>query len=715
MLKRTSDRTFTYNQRNSAFRLAQIILLLASSMALAHAQNMLAPPPTRTDNVRENLHGVEITDPYRWLEDQRSPETRRWIDAQNAYTQSVLGRLPGREELKRRLTELIRIDSIGTPVERGGRYFFTKRRADQDLSVIYMRKGLKGADEVLIDPHPMSADRTTSVGILDVSKDGRLMAYGVRLGGEDETSVRLFDVDGRKDLPDQLPRARYFGISFKPDKSGFYYTRYGKEGPRVFYHALGSDVARDTELFGKGYGPDKIIGAGLSEDGRYLLIQVSYGAGARKNEIYYQDAINQGPIVPLVNDLNAKFQGRIAGDHLYMQTDWESPNGRLLDVDLKNPARNNWREIVPTGKNSMQGFSLAGGKIFINYLENVTSRVRIFDASGKQVREISFPTLGSVSNMSGRWNSNEAFFGFNSFDIPPTIYRYDVTKGSKDVWARLNVPVKSDEMEVKQVWYESKDKTRVPMFLVHRKGIKLDGSHPTLLYGYGGFNVSETPGFSARAAAWVEGGGVYALANMRGGGEFGEEWHRAGMLEKKQNVFDDFIAAAEFLIRSGYTQSSKLAISGGSNGGLLVGAALTQRPELFQAVVCSVPLLDMVRYHKFLVARFWVPEYGSSDDPEQFKYIYAYSPYHQVKPGTKYPAVLFVSGDSDTRVDPLHARKMTALLQTATGSGKPVLLNYDTKAGHSGGKPTGKLIEDLTDEMNFLFWQLGAKFETKSR
>jgi len=336
--------------------------------------------------------------------------------------------------------------------------------------------------------------------------------------------------------------------------------------------------------------------------------------------------------------------------------------------------------------------------------------VGVFGPEGKHLRDIAFPTLGSVGGVNGRWDSQEAFFSFTSFHIPTTIYRYDVAKGNQEVWARLEVPINSERFEVKQVWYESKDKTKVPMFIVHAKGLKLDGSHPTLLTGYGGFNLSRTPGFSSLAALWVERGGVYAVANLRGGGEFGEEWHKAGMLEKKQNVFDDFLAAAEWLIKNGYTHPSKLAISGGSNGGLLVGAALTQRPDLFQAVVCAYPLLDMIRYHKFLVARFWVPEYGSSENPDQFKYIYAYSPYHHVKPGTKYPAVLFITGDSDTRVDPLHARKMAALLQSATGSDKPMLLHYDTKAGHSGGLPVSKQIDDLTDELSFLFWQLGVKF-----
>lgn len=687
--------------------LVQLMAILVSPVALALTQSLKSPPKTQTGEVKDTLHGVEIVDPYRWLEDQNSPQTRAWIKAQNEYTQSILGSLPRREHLKQRITELLKIDTIGIPREQNGRYFFSKRRADQDQFVISMRRGLRGQDEVLIDPHSMSPDRTTSVTLLDVSEDGTLLAYGVRQGGEDEIAVRLLDVDTRKDLPDRLPKARYSSISLKPDKSGFYYSRHTAEGPRVYYHAMGTDPASDIEIFGKGYGPDKIIGAGLSEDRRYLLISVFYGAGAHRSEIYYQDVMKQGPIVPIVNDIEAMFSGAVAGDYLFLRTNWEAPNWRILVVDLRKPTRDHWRQVIPMSDAVLQGFSLAGGKLVVNYLQNVQSRVRVFETDGTPVRDVAFPTLGSISGVSGRWQSHEAFFAFSSFHLPTTIYRYDVATGSQEVWARLEVPIQSDAFEVKQVWYESRDKTKVPMFIVHARGIKLDGSNPTLLTGYGGFNVSLTPGFSARAALWVERGGVYAVPNLRGGGEFGEAWHRAGMLEKKQNVFDDFIAAAEWLIKNGYTNPAKLAISGGSNGGLLVGAALTQRPELFRAVVCSYPLLDMVRYHKFLVAKFWVPEYGSSEDPEQFKYLYAYSPYHRVTPGTKYPAVLFITGDADTRVDPLHARKMAARLQAATGSDQPVLLHYDTKAGHSGGLPVSKQIDDLTDELSFLFWQLG--------
>lgn len=710
MLKRPGARLHLFKQLRRALAWVPLFVLLGLPGSSAPGQTSQTPPKTRTDSVKEILHGVELVDPYRWLEDKNGPETRAWIDAQNAYTQSLLGAWPARDPLKERVAQLLKVDVISSPVERNGRYFFSKRLATQEQRVIYLRKGPQGADELLIDPHPMSPDRTTSVTLIDVTLDGTLLAYGVREGGQDEVSVHLLDVEARKNLSDQLPKARYTGLSLKPDGRGFYYARHGAEGPRVFYHALGTESSKDVEIFGKGYGPEKIIRAELSEGGQYLLIFVFHGSSGDKTEVYYQDAIKAGPVVPVVNDIDARFVGEAVGDHLYLQTNWQAPNERIMDVDLKNPARDRWREIVPTSDAVIAEFGLAGGKLLVGYIRNVASQVRVFEPDGKYVRDIPLPAIGSVGGVASRWQSTELFYAFSSFHLPPSIYRYDIAKGTQEIWAQIKIPIHSDRFEVKQIWYESKDKTNVPMFIMHNKGLKLNGSHPALLYGYGGFTVSLTPLFSIRAALWVESGGVYAVPNLRGGGEFGEEWHKAGMLEKKQNVFDDFIAAAEWLIKQGYTNPSKLAISGGSNGGLLVGAALTQRPDLFQAVVCAVPLLDMIRYHKFLVARFWVPEYGSSEDPGQFKYLHAYSPYHHVRRGTKYPAVLFITGDSDTRVDPLHARKMTALLQAATASDRPILLHYDTKVGHAGGQPVTRQIDDLTDELSLLFWQLGVKF-----
>jgi prolyl oligopeptidase len=680
------------------------ILLGLALPALCDVPN--GPPKARRDNLHETIHGVSIADPYRWLEDQKSPETRAWVEAESAYTQKFLDELPGRKLLRKRFAELLKIDTVSAPVACEGRYFFTKRLANQDLSIIYVRQGINGRDEVLVDPHPMSADHMVSVSMQDVTRDGKLLAYGVRHGGEDEVSVVFLDVDTRKPLADHLPRARYMGLSLKDDKSGVYYSIHEKAGPRVFYHAMGTDLSKDVLLFGKGYGPDKIVSAQLSENGKHLLYTVFYGSAARKTEVYYQPADVTAKIVPVVNQIEARFFGQFIGDRLYLLTNWNAPNQRVLEAHLDDLDPNHWREVIPTGKAVLQGFSAVGGKLFADYLENVKSRIKILDPEGRPLGDLELPGIGTISGVSGRWDNDEAFFSYTSFVVPPTIYRYNVADGARSIWSKMNVPIEPDKYEVKQVWYPSKDGTKIPMFLVYGKGMKLDGNNPTWLTAYGGFNISMTPTFSATAAMWVESGGVFAMPNLRGGGEFGEDWHRAGMLEKKQNVFDDFIAAAEWLISEHYTNPHKLAISGGSNGGLLVGAALTQRPDLYAAVVCSVPLLDMLRYQNFLVARFWVPEYGSAENAKQFKTLLAYSPYHNVKAGTKYPAVLFVSGDSDTRVAPLHARKMCALLQAETGSDKPVLLHYDMKTGHSAGKPINRQIDDQADIFSFVFKEL---------
>jgi len=684
-----------------------LMTFLFSLAASGGAQQRPGPPPTKVDNVTETINGVTITDPYRWLEDQNSPDTRAWIDGQNAYTKSMLAGFPGRDRIRKRLEELQKIDVMLPPFEKGGRYFIRKRAANQNQFVIYVRNGLTGKDEVLIDGNTLSADQTASATIMDVTPDGKHMAYGIRQGGQDEVTVSIMDVDTRKVLPDKMPSARYFGFSIKPNARGCYYTKFGKDGPRVYYHAMGTDPAGDHEIFGEGYGPGTIIGSNLSDDGRYLLLEVSFGSSADKSEVWIQDVKANGPITPIIKDLPARFSPEIAGDQLFVQTNWNAENGKILAVDLRKPQRENWQEVVPESQSAISGFSAAGGKLFVNYLENVSTRIKVFEPTGHRVRDVVLPGIGSASGISGDWTKDEAFYTYSSFAQPSIIYRYHVATGKQEEWARIKVPLNSDQIEVKQVWYESKDKTRIPMFLVYKKGLALDGNRPTLLTGYGGFNVSLTPQFSAITTLWAEMGGVFAQPNLRGGGEFGEKWHKAGMFGNKQKVFDDFIGAAEWLIKNKYTNPSKLAIRGGSNGGLLVGAAMTQRPELFQAVVCAVPLLDMIRYQKFLVARFWVPEYGSSEDPEQFKYIYEYSPYHHVKKGTKYPAVFFTTGDGDTRVAPLHARKMTALMQASTGSDRPILLHYDTKAGHSGGLPVTKQIEDTTEELSFLFWQLG--------
>jgi prolyl oligopeptidase len=684
-------------------------LFLIVSLCSAQAKDP-APPVARQDNVKEMIHGVEIVDPYRWLEDQDSPETRKWIDAENAYTYSILKHLPMEQRAYKQIFTLLNHDSIGSPSYENGWYFFFKRAAGQDLGQVYRRHGPKGEDERLLDPLPMSPDHTTSIATFVATQDARLLLYNVRHGGEDETEVHIMDLEKRHDLPDVLPRELYLGFAWKKDGSGFYYSRSDRQsGKRIYYHKLGTDAAKDEIVFGKGYGPDTWVNPVMSRDGRYLLAVVSKGWA--HDEIYIKDlSAKSADFQPLITSIDAHFNLHFAGDALYVGTDWNAPNYKILRIGLRNPAREKWQEIVPAGPDAIQDFTLIGKKLFVNYLHNVTSRIAIFSLQGKPMGDVALPSIGSAF-IYGRYGENEGIMMFSSYTTPHSIYRYSSDTGKSELWYRNPAPFNSAAYELEQVWYTSRDGTRVPMFLLHKKGLKPDGKTPTLLYGYGGFDVSITPDFNVQAAWWVEQGGLYAVANIRGGGEFGEAWHRAGMLDKKQNVFDDFIAAAQWLIKNKYTNPDKLAISGGSNGGLLVGTVMTQHPELFRAVVCWHPDLDMVRYYKFTKNNNppALLEYGNAADPAQFKYLYAYSPYQHVRPGTKYPAVLFISGDSDTRVPPEQARKMTALMQADTASSLPVMLLYDTKSGHSGGQPLSKIVEDEALEVSFLAWQLGMQ------
>jgi len=690
-------------------RIVTLMLLPVIALAISARAGTIPPPPaTDVAVVRDTLHGRVVEDPYRWLEDQKSPATRTWIDAQNAYTERVMAGAPGRERIHQRLERLMMVESRTVPIERAARLFYTRRKVEQDQPVLCMRLESSGAERVLVDPNPMSAEHAISVGIAEVREDGRQVAYSIRTGGEDEVEIRFRDVDRDQDLPDRLPRARYFGVSLEPDGSGLFYARHSPRGPRVYHHVFGTDVARDSVVFGSDLGPEMIVSPSLSADGRWLLVTVNRGSTGEHTELYLEDLRRRAPFQTLVNDLDASFEARVADDRAFVETNWNAPRHRVMEIDFQHPARDAWREVIPEGPNAIQTLSLAGGKLLVTYLENVVSVVRIFDLTGHAEGTISFPSLGSVGEIQSRWDGPGLFFTFTSFPVPPTIYRYQVATRQRTEWWREEAPIESDRYAVVQVWFESKDGTRIPMFLGYRKGLELDGTNPTLLTGYGGFNLSQRPSFSPRAALWMESGGVYALANLRGGDEFGEAWHRGGMLSNKQNVFDDFIAAAEWLMRKRYTRADRLAIWGRSNGGLLVGAALTQRPDLFGAVVCGYPLLDMIRYQRFLVARYWVPEYGSAEDSAQFRTLLAYSPYQHVQAGTSYPAVLFETGDSDTRVAPLHARKMTAMLQAANHSSRPVVLHYDTGFGHVGAQPIAKQIDDLTIEAQFLFWQLGV-------
>lgn len=669
-------------------------------------------PITRREEVREMIYGVEVTDPYRWLEAQDAPETRAWIEAQNRYTEASLARLPIRNKLAKRLEALLRVDRMGAPIIRSGRYFYSRERPDDEQAILYWRKGLRGKDRVLVDPHPMSPDRTTSVTLMDVSHDGTLVAYGVRRGGEDEVEVRIVNVDTGVEAADRIPRSHVEDFSFTRDAERFYYTILQPlKGRRVHVHRMGTPVSDDRELFGDGYGPEIMVGQFVSENGRWLALMVYRGWS--QNDLFVQDLLGGGPIKPIVVGENATFTPDFAGDRLYLLTDHRAPKRRIVEADPSAPSGakgldpDTLRDVVPEGESVIEGFTLSAGRIFVNRLDNVSTRIEAYEPDGKRLPDVALPALGSASTPHGPWDGSEVFYSFETHTAPPTVLRLDVTTGTATPWSRQKLPIRSSDFVTRQVWYASKDDTRIPMFIVHRKGLTMDGARPTHLTGYGGFSASMTPYFDAEALMWAEAGGVVAIPALRGGGEFGEEWHRAGMLEKKQNVFDDFHAAAEWLIANRVTSPEHLAISGGSNGGLLVGAAVTQRPDLFRAVVCGVPLLDMVRYHLFLQGPQWVPEYGSSEDAAQFRTLYAYSPYHRVNPSGEYPAVLFTTGDADTRVAPLHARKMTALLQSLPKQRRPIMLLYETTVGHSGGEPVGKYVQRRSLVLAFMYNELG--------
>jgi prolyl oligopeptidase len=694
-----------------ALGLALCMLCVTSASSQTPSASAKCPPATRTDGASDTYGSTVVADPYRWLEDQNSPETRAWIAAQQKCTEAALSNLPGRAEIARRLGELLHTDSFEVPTERGGRYFFRKRAAGQELYVVYMRRGLTGSDEVLIDPLPWSADHSASVILQNVSHDGKFVYFGRRDGGQDETTLRVMEVDTKRVLPDAFPTALYFAVEPTPDNRALYYVRLTSAGPRVFFHHMGDDPAKDAVIFGKDLGNDKILSAELSEDGTYLVYFVSYGSASEKTEIYVQNVRDNGPIVTAVNDEKALFFPTLAGSRLLLLSNSKAPQWHVYSTELATPQKEHWREIVPEESTHLEGIAPSGGKLVALYTRNASSELKLLDGNGKFESSIALPGLGSISGTYGRWESPEFFYSFESYNSVPQILRYDVSQAKSELWARDKVDLDAAAFEVEQVWYNSKDNTRVPMFLFHKKGLKLNGSNPVLLTGYGGFDVSVLPSFDSYAVVFVEHGGILATANLRGGGEFGEDWHRAGMLDKKQNVFDDFFAAAEFLIANNYTSPSRLSIQGASNGGLLVGAAMTQRPDLFQAVVCAYPLLDMLRFQKFLRGSYWVPEYGSADSPDQFSYLYQYSPYQHVRAATNYPATLFVTGDGDTRVAPLHARKMAALVQASSRSDRPVLLLYDTKSGHSGGRPVNKIIEEDTDLLSFLFWQLHMSAE----
>jgi prolyl oligopeptidase len=690
----------------------------------ANASVAAAPPKARVEVVEDTLQGHRIADSYRWLEDANSAETQEYVRAELAYTRGILDPLPGRARIHQELTELLSIGSIGTPQVAGRYYFYMRREGKQNQAVLLVREGIHGADRALVDVNQMSADGTVALDWWAPSDDGRYVAYGTSPGGSEESTLRIVETASGKLLPDSIDRARHANVDWKKDNSGFYYGRTPKKGDvpageevyhvKIFYHGLGSDPEKDTLIFGDHLKAQDVPVAQLADDeDRWLLITVF--EGYTKTEMFLQDLKAGTPPVEVTSGKDFSYSGEILKGQLYIFTNEDAPRYRVFKVDAQKPARSGWREIVPESDAVLRNVLIIHENLFGLYEKNATSLLKIFRNDGHFLSDVKLPGLGSITEIGGKWDSDEAFFGFQSFTVPPSIYRMDFTANKEpELWARVDAPsIDPLAYEVSQVWFTSKDGTKVPMFVFYKKGLALNGKNPTVLTGYGGFNISLTPSFAGDRYLWLEHGGVFAVANLRGGAEFGEEWHRAGMLEKKQNVFDDFIAAAEYLIAQKYTDKEHLAIRGGSNGGLLVGVALTQRPELFRAVVCAVPLLDMLRYQHFQIAKLWIPEYGSADDPKQFDWIYAYSPYQHVKAGTGYPAVLFMTAEGDTRVDPMHAKKMAALMQAEAANGqsreRPILLRIEPKAGHGVGKPITKQIEELTDVYSFLFWQLGVR------
>lgn len=667
-----------------------------------------APPSAPQIPVTENIHGLSITDNYRWLEDQNSPQTRAWIKAEQKYTAAFFNTISDREQIRSSLEKIVRVESVSVPLVVKDRYFFTRRLPSEQQASLFVRSGVSGGDVLLVNPNALFPDHSVSVSIGDVSRDGRILAYQLRKGGQDETETHFLDVDSKKDLPDILPPARTWLVqrySFTPDNKAIYYTRMLDAGPRVYRHTFGSPMSRDQEIFGSEYGPQYIAACGITRTTKYLFCQTTKGAAGAESDIYIQRLGVEKGLRCIAQHMPVVLGIAPYRDHLAILTRWQAAKGRVLDIDLDHPASNHWKEIIHEGAAPLEGISVAANKLFVIMLENVSMRCRAFAPDGTPAGEVKLPAPGDVAQIEGEEDGSEAFLGFNSFAYPDTIFKLS-SDNTLAVWWRPNVPLALDQVETKQVWYVSKDGTKVPMFIVAKKG-QAQRVRPTLLSGYGGFDIAMIARWSPIVAWWVEQGGVYAQPALRGGSEFGEAWHRAGMFQNKQNVFDDFIAAAEYLINSGITSREKLAIYGVSNGGLLVGAAMTQRPDLFRAVVCGAPLLDMVRYQKFKIANLWISEYGSSDDPKQFPYLYRYSPYHHVEKSVNYPAVLFYSGDSDTRVDPLHARKMTALMQSSAAPGKPILIRYDTLVGHSGGLSVDRLVDLDTDILAFLKSQIG--------
>ncbi len=707
-------------RRANLGRLFSVAVVLATTMLAAGEQRMKYVETKKVDHVDE-LHGEMVADPYRWLEDdvRQSKEVADWVAAQNKITFGYLEAIPQRDTIRKRLTELWNYEKYGVPFRSGGRYFYFKNDGLQNQSVLYRLDTLKSEPQVLIDPNTWSKDGTVALASTSFSDDGKLLAYSVAEAGSDWNTWRVMAVDSGRLLPDELKWLKFSGVSWTKDARGFFYSRYDEpkagaafqdlnKNQKVFFHRIGTSQTDDVLVHRRPDQPDWGFNATVTDDGRYLVITTWKGTDD-KYRIAYKDLTEPyGMPIDLIENFDHEFTFiDNDGPLFFFQTDLDAPRKRVIAIDIHQPQPEHFRELIPHAPETLVGMNVVANQFVATYLKDAKTQVKLFRLDGSFIREVEFPGIGSAGGFGGKRGDAETFYSFSSFNTPASIYHFDLLTGQGSVFRQTKVKFSSDDYEVKQVFYPSKDGTKVPMFVAHKKGLKLDGSNPTLLYGYGGFAISQVPSFSVSRLAWMEMGGVFAMANLRGGGEYGEDWHKAGTKLHKQNVFDDFVSAAEWLIANQYTTSNKLAIQGGSNGGLLVGACMTQRPELFGACLPAVGVMDMLRFHKFTAGRFWVDDYGSADNADEFQAIRAYSPYHNLKPGVKYTATLVTTADTDDRVVPGHSFKFAAALQAAQAGESPTLIRIETRAGHGAGKPTSKVIDEVTDQWSFLVKSLG--------
>lgn len=685
----------------------------------AISRSPLTYPDSPQDNQVDVYHGVEVADPYRWLEDPQSPASRQWIEAQNRVTFNYLESLSQRSQINQRLTELWNYERYGTPFKRGGRYFYFKNDGLQNQSVLYTLPSLEAAPRVLLDPNTLSEDGTIALIDMAVSENGAYLAYGLSTAGSDWVEWHVRDIETGEDTSDQLQWVKFSGASWTHDHQGFFYSRYDEPDKttkfeavnyyqKLYYHRLGTPQAEDVLIYERSDQKEWGFSGDVTEDGKYLVINVWRGTDPN-NLVFYKDLTNpNSPVVELIQDFEASYSFvDNEGSRFWFTTDLNAPKGRLIAIDLAGPEPAQWQEVIPESHYTLEGAGILNHQFVVNYLKDAYTNIRIYSLTGDLVRQVELPGIGSAGGFDGKRDDVETFYSFTSFTAPNTIYRYHMETGKSQVYRQSQVDFNPTDYETHQVFYPSHDGTSIPMFIVHKRGLELNGRNPTLLYGYGGFNVSLTPSFSVANLVWMEMGGIYAVPNLRGGGEYGEEWHQAGIKLKKQNVFDDFIAAAEWLIDHRYTAPDKLAIMGGSNGGLLVGACMTQRPDLFAAALPAVGVMDMLRFNQFTIGWAWESDYGSPQNQEEFKALYAYSPLHNLKPETDYPATLITTADHDDRVVPAHSFKFAAALQAAHGGDDPVLIRIETKAGHGAGKPMTKVIEEMSDKWAFLAENLG--------